>query len=93
MTTTAATTGATVSDGTLHAATRRTGDIGRHEIAAYAEAAKRGDVLPACMRLVAARVRGAWADRASMALVVGPACRADALEMACAFMPRAVEPR
>jgi len=28
-----------------------------------------------------------------MALVVGPACRRDALDMACALMPRAVEPR
>lgn len=70
-----------------------TGSIARHEIAAYAKTAERGDVLPACMRLVSARADGAWADRTSMAMVVGPACRRDALDMACAFMPRASEPR
>lgn len=63
------------------------------EITAHAAMASRGDILPACMRLVGARAASAWSDRTSMALVVGPACRRDVLDMACSLMPRAVEPR
>lgn len=70
-----------------------TGPISREEIFAYAKTAERGDILPACMRLALARADGSWSDRAALCMVVGPACRIDALEMACAFMPRAAEPR
>ena len=75
------------------AAPHVTSGIPAHEIAAYAETARRGDVLPVCMRLEAARVASAWADRSSIALAVGPACPFPVLDTACAFMPRAAEPR
>jgi hypothetical protein len=63
------------------------------EIAAFAATARRGNVLPVCMRLASGRPESAWADRAAMAFAVGPVCRPEVLDMACAFMPRAVEPR
>lgn len=69
------------------------GDIGPHELAAYAATARRGDVLPVCMRLDAARAASAWVDRTSIALTVGPVCPPHVLDTACAFMPRAVGPR
>ena len=69
------------------------GGVPTHEVAAYAETARRGDVFPACMRLEAARVASAWGDRAAIALAVGPACPFDVLDTACSFMHRAAEPR
>jgi hypothetical protein len=66
--------------------------IGTQEISAYMSSAARGDVLPVVMRLAAARASAAWTDRATIVLAVGPACRADALDTACEFMPRATEP-
>ena len=66
--------------------------IGSQEISAYMSSASRGDVLPAVMRLAQARAAAAWTDRATMVLAVGPACRPEALDTACEFMPRATEP-
>ncbi len=63
------------------------------EILAYAAAASRGDVLPTCLRLTAARRGAEWMDRARLALSVGPACPEEILHRACLFMPRAPEPR
>lgn len=70
-----------------------TGPMTHAEIVAYAQMVERGDILPACMRLVAARADESWSDRTAMCLAVGPACRLDALELACEMMPRATEPR
>jgi hypothetical protein len=74
-------------------ASGRASGIKAHEVAAYVETARRGDVLPTCMRLETARVASAWADRATIALAVGPACPFHVLDTACTFMPRAAEPR
>jgi len=70
-----------------------TGPISPAEMTAYASMVERGDILPACMRLVAARADESWSDRTAMCLAVGPVCRLDALETACEMMPRATEPR
>lgn len=67
--------------------------ISRAEIQAYAVLARLGDILPICFRLGSMRVDSAWSDRSATCLVVGPECQADALETACALMPRASEPR
>jgi|GEM_PF-5296529 len=63
------------------------------EILAYAAAARRGDVLPVCLRLAQARLDAAWSDRADLVRSVGPSCSADALDRACVLMPNASEPR
>lgn len=62
------------------------------ETGAYTASAARGDVLPAIMRLAAARASAAWTDRAKMVLLVGASCPDDVLDMACSCMPRATEP-
>lgn len=63
------------------------------EIMAYAAAARRGDVLPVCMRLATARTDAEWERRAQLVRHVGPECEPTALDRACAFMPDAPEPR
>lgn len=63
------------------------------EITAYASAARRGDVLPACMRLTTARAEADWELRDQLVRLVGPECAPDALDRACSFMPDAPEPR
>lgn len=63
------------------------------EIEVFTISARRGDVFPACIRLSQARADEAWLDRLNIALVVGPACPATVLDMACQYMPRASEPR
>jgi hypothetical protein len=63
------------------------------EVIAYAAAAGRGDVLPVCMRLTAARAEADWSLRARLVRQVGPACEPVALDRACSFMPDAPEPR
>lgn len=62
------------------------------EIDAYAIAAMRGDVLPACIRLAQTREEKAWHDRLEIVLSVGPACPRDVLDRACKLMPHATEP-
>jgi hypothetical protein len=63
------------------------------ELGAYAAAARRGDVLPVCMRLSAARADAQWGLRTALVRAVGPHCPEAVLERACAFMPDAPEPR
>jgi hypothetical protein len=66
--------------------------IAAQEISAYMGGAARGDVLPIVMRLAASRANAAWTERATLVLAIGPACHPEALDTACAFMPRATEP-
>ena len=63
------------------------------EIEVFSVSAKKGDVFPACIRLAQARGDEAWLDRLNIALAVGPSCPASVLDMACQYMPNAVEPR
>jgi len=65
----------------------------RAETVGYTSAARRGDVLPVCMRLSAARADAAWAYRLELTREAGPACPQDVLDRACSFMPDAPEPR
>jgi len=63
------------------------------EVVAYTVAARRGDVLPVCMRLTEARAEAAWALRANLVRQAGPASPQASLDQACSFMPDAPEPR
>lgn len=63
------------------------------ETVAYRAAAARGDVLPVCMRLTAARAEAEWELRAELVREVGPVCQEAAIDRACSFMPDAPEPR
>lgn len=65
----------------------------RVEVLAYASAARRGDVLPAVMRLATARAEAEWTLRSRLVREVGPATPQASLDMACSFMPDAPEPR
>ena len=65
----------------------------RSETVGYASAGARGDVLPVCMRLSAARVEAQWALRAALTREVGPRCPEEVLDRACSLMPDAPEPR
>lgn len=59
----------------------------------YAAAARRGNVLPVCMRLTDARADADWARRMVLVREVGPACPPPVLDRACSLMPDAPEPR
>lgn len=74
-------------------ATMASEELTRAETIGYASACKRGDVLPACMRLASARAEAQWELRAALVREVGPVCPQDVLDRACAFMPDAPEPR
>ena len=63
------------------------------EIAAYAGPARRGDVLPVCMRLTATRADAEWTLRTHLVRQVGPTCPQTALDRAVELMPDAPEPR
>jgi hypothetical protein len=63
------------------------------EVCAYTVSARRGDVLPVCMRLTAARADAEWTLRASLVRQAGPASPQESLDRACDFMPDAPEPR
>jgi hypothetical protein len=65
----------------------------RGELAAFVELARRGDILPVCIKLAEVRTASAWQDRVTMALAAGPVCRSEVLDLGCALMPRATEPR
>lgn len=77
-----------------HAQTVSSADLLAHEqVVAYAAAARRGDVLPGCLRLSAARAEADWTLRALLIRTVGPVSPQAALDRACTFMPDAPEPR
>jgi hypothetical protein len=63
------------------------------EITAFSACGSRGDVLPICFWLNEAAFTGRWEDRGRLVRAVGSACDRDALQRACALMPRAPEPR
>src|SRR5438445_179342 len=63
------------------------------EVTAYAAAARRSDVFPACMRLTTARAEADWTLRSHLVREVGPACPQASLDRACELMPDAPEPR
>jgi hypothetical protein len=65
----------------------------RAETIGYTAAARRGDVLPVCMRLSTTRANAEWAHRLVLTREVGPACPQEVLDRACSFMPDAPEPR
>lgn len=65
----------------------------RADASGYAAAARRGDVLPVCMRLSVARADAAWSQRLVLVRQVGPACPQEVLDRACTLMPDAPEPR
>ena len=78
----------------LLTATLASDDLALHaESTAYAAAARRGDVLPVCMRLSMARADAAWSHRLVLVRQVGPACPQEVLDRACALMPDAPEVR
>lgn len=77
----------------LLAATMASEETMHAETIGYASAGKRGDILPACMRLASARAEAQWALRAAMVREVGAASPQEILDRACAFMPDAPEPR
>ncbi|MBX3191433.1 MAG: hypothetical protein KF819_30845 [Labilithrix sp.] len=60
---------------------------------AYAAAARRGDVLPVCLRLASLRREAAWTARLELVQHVGPACKPETLDRAVELMPEAPEPR
>ena len=57
------------------------------ETVGYTAAARRGDVLPVCMRLSTARADAEWAHRLVLTREAGPACPQEVLDRACSFMP------
>lgn len=59
----------------------------------FGAAARRGDVLPVCMRLTSARQDAAWGERLLLTRHVGPACPQEVLDRAIALLPDAPEPR
>jgi hypothetical protein len=63
------------------------------EVMAYSILARRGDVLPVCMRLTNARANAEWETRSHLAREVGSACDPVALDRAVSFMPDAPELR
>ncbi len=63
------------------------------EVAALSVCAARGDIIRICFWITQAAHDGRSATMARLVREVGPRCVRDALHRACAFMPRAAEPR